>query len=147
MATLEQKMQYEITYSRSTLLERIDMFKKVASICPRLLDVASGSVYAYGPNSLVIYGDSGPYYLTRIMADIEEITGQTKLPITIEGSYRNIKIAIPAEEEDGTDFTVEFREYIQKKCKRIRVTETKILELCGEIDETKYDFVEYLDEE
>jgi len=84
-------------------------------------------------------------FFGRAIEAIETRLGTPEADLVVDSYNRSLSVVLPKVGSRGKPFTVKFTKSLDRKCKKVRVTH--VIDVCGSVDETQYDSVEYLAEE
>ena len=135
MITVQEEIQKTVKRYRKEARELVKMQKHLETHCPEILDMSAPRIIV--TSSELLHFDDPTLLNKSLGVAILRISGAEKL--TFSHGYDNAGVSI-----GGKWFTLALQRG-QKPCKKVRVTETKVIEICGKLNESDYDKVEYLD--
>jgi hypothetical protein len=141
MTTLRKGLERKIEQAT----DAIKVYQWVDENHPALLDLEVNFIYAYGFGHIELVGARGEKGLAAKVASILGI--EKSIVKDVDETREEVRFPISADESYGFTWgsvTVVVRVPLNG-CKRYRVVEEKILEVCGDVDESKYLEVEELD--
>ena len=109
---------------------------RLQEACPNIFDLEALYITVV-PSGIHIHIKK-PGQLGKLHATLLEYTGQDRVLKTINGIYTSTKYTLP------NNFVITIHDPNRAPCKRYRVVEEKVIEVCGDIDASRYTSVEEL---
>ena len=136
MITVQEAIQTEIEQHESTIKRCQQILQVLETSSPQVLSLMAPYIVVIPP--FHIYFEDKENECPELGVNLLNITGAKRTEVHKGYSTYRLK---------GENNSISFG-LLHKAapCKHIRVTETKVIQVCGKIDESKYDKVEYLDE-
>ena len=134
MITVQEELEKRVKKLRKDARGLVKLQKTLSTHCPELLAISAPGICILG--DLIHFEDPGK--LNRgLGAAILRISGLDRF--SLRQGYGNIDLLV-----GGKKLTLALQRF-RGTCKKARVTETRVIEVCGGINESRYDKVEYLD--
>jgi len=150
MKTVRKLLELQRAYHRRQAHTCTETLSTLEKRFPALLDFEASVMYLLSSSPGVCISPSAwdkteqKGFFGRAMEVLEKRLGTSTADLEVDSWGKSLEVEIPSASGRGKSFSVHFSRSVDKKCRKARVTH--VIEVCGEVDETQYDSVEYITE-